>query len=318
MNYQHFIITRFNIPFMADEHASFLFSETYLSRRYELFERYCFPSIQSQTCQQFTWLVFFDERTPQTFRQRNQQLHDDYPNFQPVYINMDIVQQLPLDPYYTRETICCHPDPAKTDIEQRYEDEIGHNRLPQIWDKIIRSHLSADQQIIVTTRIDNDDAFALDMVSRVQANVTPTNIGKVICFDHGMQLDASHDLLQTYFYNRNHFMTYIETTDHPLQTIFYWNHYYICDYKDVIHIDNHDPMWLEVVHGGNAANTVEFKHRNHLILSYDLGRFNLHQQISIGRTFRHLLKDPNTYIIPKIRFYLKKARQKILDYLRKK
>lgn len=313
MNFHHFIITRFNIPFMNNDNVLFLFTEEYLDRRYTLFLKYCFPSIRQQTCQQFTWLVFFDQRTPQKFRQLNQQLHNEYPNFCPVYIDMDATLKLPLNPYYSHETSLCHPDPAKSPTEQRYEDEVGHNQLPQIWDKAMRAHLAPDEKIIVTSRIDNDDAFEQDMISRVQACITPDVIDKVICFDEGLQFDDSHQLLQTYNYERSHFMSYIETIDNPIKTIFYWNHYYICDYKEIIHY-NDKPSWLEVVHGGNASNVMEFKHKNRLLWHYDLSNFGIKKKISAWKTLLNLLASPNAYLKPKLPFWYKAKKRTLHAY----
>ena len=56
---EHFIFTRFNVGVYDREDA-----EEWMAHRIELFEQYTLNSIKNQTCQDFTWLLYFDERTP--------------------------------------------------------------------------------------------------------------------------------------------------------------------------------------------------------------------------------------------------------------
>ena len=44
--------------------------EAWLDDRFRLFETFCLPSVRGQTVQELSWLVFFDEATPQRFRER--------------------------------------------------------------------------------------------------------------------------------------------------------------------------------------------------------------------------------------------------------
>lgn len=71
MNYpkiEHYIITRFNMPWVKDEkHKSKGLDSDYLRERFDIFDRYTVPSVKNQTCKNFKWLVIFDSRTPKEF-----------------------------------------------------------------------------------------------------------------------------------------------------------------------------------------------------------------------------------------------------------
>lgn len=66
---RHFIITRFNIASPGRE-VAIRNRPGWLERRFELFERYCLPSMAAQSCQDFAWIIYFDEKTPDAFRDR--------------------------------------------------------------------------------------------------------------------------------------------------------------------------------------------------------------------------------------------------------
>ena len=65
-NYSHFIITRFNLNLYAqDKHDLPTRTDRWLEHRFEVFERYCLPSVAAQTSGNFTWLCLFDAATPE-------------------------------------------------------------------------------------------------------------------------------------------------------------------------------------------------------------------------------------------------------------
>ena len=70
-NYSHFIITRFNLNLYAqDKHDLPTRTDRWLEHRFEVFERYCLPSVAAQTSGNFTWLCLFDAATPEPYRSR--------------------------------------------------------------------------------------------------------------------------------------------------------------------------------------------------------------------------------------------------------
>ena len=80
MTFKHFILTRFNLPIfqpkVGEKKVSHL-DEEYLNYRFDLFERFCLPSVKGQTCQDFRWFVLFDAATPAVFRNRIGSLQEE-------------------------------------------------------------------------------------------------------------------------------------------------------------------------------------------------------------------------------------------------
>ncbi len=88
--FSHILITRFNVPQTFDipseqqkEHLGL--NPGWLERRFKLFSDLCLPSVAAQTVQDFHWLVFFDPRTPDTYRARIATWQAEHPFFHPVY-----------------------------------------------------------------------------------------------------------------------------------------------------------------------------------------------------------------------------------------
>lgn len=52
-DFKHFILTRFNIPFIRKDSVDFLFSDSYLNERYSIFENTCFSSMCNQKNKDF-------------------------------------------------------------------------------------------------------------------------------------------------------------------------------------------------------------------------------------------------------------------------
>jgi len=59
-NLQHVLIT----PFLVRSHSPHLPSDLWIKERIRLFERYCLPSVESQTVDNFEWLIFVDRFCP--------------------------------------------------------------------------------------------------------------------------------------------------------------------------------------------------------------------------------------------------------------
>lgn len=65
MNFKHYILTRFNLGLYSDNPYKVPDPDLWLSHRLKLFEKYCLPSVRKQTCKDFTWVMAWDERTPE-------------------------------------------------------------------------------------------------------------------------------------------------------------------------------------------------------------------------------------------------------------
>jgi hypothetical protein len=63
MTFKHYILTRFNIGLYSDNPYKIADPAAWMRERIRLFNQYCLPSIKSQTCQDFTWILAFDGLT---------------------------------------------------------------------------------------------------------------------------------------------------------------------------------------------------------------------------------------------------------------
>ncbi len=87
--FSHFILTRFNIRGM---HGSSPPGLDWLSHRFDLFERFCFPSVSGQTNLDFKWLVFFDVDTPPAFKEKVES-YAQWDRFIPIYVGDSLDKQ---------------------------------------------------------------------------------------------------------------------------------------------------------------------------------------------------------------------------------
>ncbi|GAA3700067.1 glycosyltransferase [Gordonia hankookensis] len=65
----HVLLTRFNLPSVGAE-GVIRAQDGWLRDRVALFERYCLPSVRSQTNTDFQWIIYFDPDSPQWLRER--------------------------------------------------------------------------------------------------------------------------------------------------------------------------------------------------------------------------------------------------------
>ena len=232
MKYRHFIITRFNVNIYDIDFPKRL-EDTWLAQRFELFQKYCFPTVRAQTDQDFTWLVLFDEQTPARYRTMIN-VYARYANFTPVWCG-------------GFRTI-----------------------MPQVV-RTMRE-LAPDADWLLTTRLDNDDGLSVGFVrclhgvvdSLAEDNLKPTDT-LYINFPNGLQYNNGD------FYDfkdlTNAFVSLLERCDDP-HTVFWVDHPSIHDVAPVIQAET-NPLWLQVVHDMNVYNYL----RGERIESEDVRRF---------------------------------------------
>ncbi|WP_027721111.1 glycosyltransferase [Maridesulfovibrio zosterae] len=219
MNFKHYIITRFNVNIWPMPFEKRL-EDTWLSQRFDLFQKFCFPTLQAQTNQEFTWLVLFDRRTPLPY-QRIIQAYSKYPNFVALLCDeWDTV--MPTAKAYIKEN-------------------------------------SPEADWILTTRLDNDDALSckyVDSLHRLVATLTTQQFGPdktlYINFTKGLQY------CQEKFYDfadvTNAFVSLIEPKDF-LKTVFWVDHPAIYSVSPVLQAQT-PPLWLQVIHDINVYNYI--------------------------------------------------------------
>src|SRR5947209_8024402 len=135
-SFHHVIVTAFNCVRSRNPnevHLAFRSRPGWMDERFELFERYCLPSVLNQSCQTFRWIIYFDVSTQEKHLDRARRGIAGRPNF-----------EVKLCTIFGSEThqadLSTMLDPAKS------------------W--------------LVTTRLDNDDGLQRDFVAKLQDAVT--------------------------------------------------------------------------------------------------------------------------------------------------
>jgi hypothetical protein len=124
----HLLLTQFNVA----EEASAAKKSTdldWLNHRFDLFERYCYPTVRAQVNASFRWLVFLNARTPDAFKDRVRE-YAKWPVFAPIYI-----------------------------------DVISDEAIRQA----ILAHLPEGTRYLITSRVDTDDGLCRDFMRLVQS-----------------------------------------------------------------------------------------------------------------------------------------------------
>ncbi len=124
--FRHLILTRFNVRIEQSGPPD----EAWLEHRFSLFERFCLPSVEAQTSDNFTWILFCDPRIPAPYLDRIRG-YARWPAFRPIYFRHQFDQAM------VRATVA--------------EFARGTTHL-------------------ISTRLDNDDAICRTFVESVQSH----------------------------------------------------------------------------------------------------------------------------------------------------
>lgn len=246
---QHFILTRFNLLLWNKDKAGVkVRSIKWLEHRFTLFEKYCLPSIKSQTCQDFEWIVLFDSTTPEKYKSRIAEYQKECPEFNPVFVEPE---------------------------NGRYFAEIFRREIVK---RINVNNLNDNERRGLSTYLDNDDALNMRFVEDIQRRALEVSIGTFINYNDGYQYYSEDEYLMRIHYPTNHFVSVVENANPAtIKGIFgYGGHSRIRNIEGVRieHIKNF-PMWCEVVHGKNMINDAYFLNakmmKNGDILKHDFG-----------------------------------------------
>ena len=214
--FSHFFLTKFNVRSFQDLRPGC--EPAWLEKRFKLFDQYCFPSVSSQSNQNFQWLVFFDVDTPEPFKQKIAEYSKKWTNFIPVYLDCPL-------PY------------------GQFPDEVRN---------VVRNYIPNDCEYLITTWLDNDDAIHKDYVQMIQDNFDRQD-GETLNFFFGYQL--AEGKLYFDFELANHFISLIEKYNpETFNTCLCRPHkelYAVCKSAKKVFCK---PVWIEVVHGSNYMN----------------------------------------------------------------
>lgn len=115
--------------------------------------------------------------------------------------------------------------------------------------------INEKEEYFITTRIDNDDMFPVDYISKIQDYVDNNLHSCVLSFEKGMKYDLNSRKKYECKRKDNHFLSMIGSRE---ECILQYNHSKIFDSgKEVVMLDSDKPMWIELVHDSNVINNIE-------------------------------------------------------------
>lgn len=127
---KHILITRMNVEWNISRPVEERNDPSFLSHRFEIFEKTCYPSVNSQTNKNFIWFMLLDAQAPNEFRQRVEH-YSSNPRIIPIYIK-------------NKDTLL---ETVRTEINARLVDSTTH---------------------LITTNLDSDDSVSKNFIESVQ------------------------------------------------------------------------------------------------------------------------------------------------------
>lgn len=177
--HQLFLLTRFNVKhkeWQFTKHGEDVLSEKWLKNRFSLFETYCLPSIVNQVNKNFTWLVFFDNDTPQFYKEKIKHLCKKHKQLNAVFVD------------------------SKIAFLKSVKDEI-------------KKRLLTNTTYLVTTRLDNDDALHTSFFNTIHQNIDSSK-HYVIDSRLGFQCVLTSKSIRKMTVKYNPFITLVEPVGH--------------------------------------------------------------------------------------------------------
>lgn len=133
------------------------------------------------------------------------------------------------------------------------------------FDRHIKKLIRPETQYLITTRIDNDDAFHKNAIKKIQLHFTEENSGPTrnlfLNFPIGYCLDDQTGQITLNGSKSNPFITLIEKVKRSprgvsIKTVRCMNHSHLDRVGKIEQICTATPMWVQVIHERNISNRV--------------------------------------------------------------
>lgn len=171
--FTHFLITRYNVrldEWETDRHGQPTLEDDWMVHRYELFSKYCFPSVIKQSENKFYWLIYFESSTSSKHLNQITSLVSAYP-----YIKIRMVKG-----YFG-----CMKD---------IDSELAHTQT----------------EYVITSRLDNDDSIGLDYIRTIQSRFIPRDKTLINLLHGYSYIPEKHIVTRLYRIQTNSFCSFIE------------------------------------------------------------------------------------------------------------
>lgn len=216
--FDHFLITRFNLKnkdWSKDKNNNVICDDDWLRFRFDIFENICFNSIKNQNNLNFKWLVYFDVDTPNKYKKLINNLSNNFSLFIPLY----------------------------KESNQEFLNDLSKD-----------INCFTIKEYIITTRIDNDDAFHYNAIDKIQEQFkhqtsTIINLPWIVCYD------LSHKRMTKHFYVSNPFISLIERkSKDTFETIFSKHHNDWRKSHKIVNINANKAYCFQLIHDRNIYN----------------------------------------------------------------
>lgn len=213
----------------------------YLNKRFEIFDKYTFPSINTQSDNDFYWILLLNAKTPQKFRDKLEEYKKNA----------------------TMKMILAYIDCTK--IQPKIPD-------------ILKNYIDITTRYILTCRCDNDDMLAKEYISNMKQQFRPIN-NLFIDLIRGYNFNHADQSLNTYKCRSNHFIGYVEDLNkNTFTTVLNGEHAFIEERGFIRRIDNKtSPIWCEIIHDTNITNWVQGEQANKKMIDYFYKHFEFKQ-----------------------------------------
>ena len=109
-------------------------------------------------------------------------------------------------------------------------------------------------KLLITTNLDNDDAFSSDVVELLQRELRPAPGKRIYSLLYGYQYFTDRRFALKMRYTNNHFLTLAEPFDAHTETIISYRHTKAIRQLPTTYLSTARGKWLEIVHEDNVSN----------------------------------------------------------------
>jgi len=252
-NTAHVLLTRYNLRTAWTDATVTDDAQGWHDDRALIFEKICLPSVFGQTHRPDIWLIGFDSSKRE---------------------------------YVRRVLDLLSPHPWIVPIWQSSSDG-RHEHYERLFERATGSLFGSRHKRIITTRLDNDDAIALNYCEEVRRHamarlkLRPDEQDFWLTFPRGVQL--CNGAIRQYTMLNNQFLSRCITLEgEPLASIptaLSGNHIVVLDQSAYVEIDDCEAMFLQFVHRTNAANRRKKRSDPILRAEATLTRFGLTAEV---------------------------------------
>jgi hypothetical protein len=221
---KHYILTRYNLGLYRTKHPGR--AREWMEKRLAMFNTFCVPSLDNQTCQNFEWIILVDSNTPAQ--------------------DLDALRMATV-------TI-----PTKFIITEWPDKKFKEGDSVSSWREEFVQYVSKQCKQAIMTRLDNDDAIHEDFVKDVQESILEAGDGEyIVDFPTGIMYDSVNEKCYLAKHSLGSpFITLVENCGHDMQTVYGTFHYKMARKYQPIICSAKLPRWMMVIHSSNKTNRI--------------------------------------------------------------